>query len=97
MSRTKQWRGLKALVAAAVEHGSIAVEKIQKDSAKRPFAILEQIPQVAVPARGVHEIHDVVVAGTHSVVREVTRAVSASLDVVMDVVDRAEEERGKHR
>ena len=43
----KRWRGLKSLVVDAVEHGSRAVEKIQIETMKLPFALLEQVADVA--------------------------------------------------
>jgi hypothetical protein len=92
----KRWRGLKSLVADAVEHGSRAVEKVHKEIADKPFAILEAIPPIRVPAKVVHVIHDAAVTTTHVAIRAVNVAVSASLDVAIDMVeakDRAEAAR----
>lgn len=86
-----RWRGLKALVVDAVEHGSRAVEHIQKETARRPFAILEQIPPLRAPAKGIHEIHDTAVAGVHGMIRLVTKVVGGTLDVVIDVVEHRKE------
>jgi hypothetical protein len=36
----ERWRGLKAIVRDSVEHGSRAVERLQKEAAKRPFDLL---------------------------------------------------------
>ena len=87
MSTIARWRGLKSLVADAVEHGSRAVERVQKETAARPFAILEAIPQTRGPARTARLVHDAAVGGVHAVVREISRAVSTTLDVVLDAVD----------
>ena len=87
-------RGLKSLLVDAVEHGSRAVERIQKETARRPFEILEQIPPIAVPARGIHAAYDVGVGSVHGMIRLVTRVVGSTLDVVIDVV---EQQRGAAR
>jgi|HubBroStandDraft_2_1064218.scaffolds.fasta_scaffold3151223_1 hypothetical protein len=92
MTDIRRWRGLFALVRDAVEHGSRAVEKIQIETAGRPFGVLEQIPGVAEPTRVVHVIYDAAVSGVHGVVRAVSRTVAATVDVALRV---AEEQSGK--
>ena len=84
----KRLRGLKALVQDAVVEGSKAIEKVQVESAARPFGVLEQIEPLAAPARGVHVVHDVIVASSHGMVRLWTRAIGATLDVALDVAER---------
>lgn len=87
----QRWRGLTALVVDAVEHGSRAVERVQKEAARRPFEILEQIPPLQVPVKGIHEIHDTAVSGVHGMIRLVTKVVGGTVDVVIDVVERRRE------
>jgi hypothetical protein len=93
-----RWRGLKSLVVDAVEHGSRAVERVQKETARRPFEILAMIPPLEVPVKGIQEIHDTAVSGIHGMIRLVTRVVGGTVDVVIDVVeerrDRLEREAG---
>lgn len=76
------------LVKDAVENGSIAIEKLQKDTANRPFAILEQIAPIAGPAKVVHALHDASVTTTHGAIRVVNRAVGGVLDAVLASVER---------
>ena len=83
----ERWRGLKSLVVDAVEHGSRAVERVQKETARRPFEILAKIPPLEVPVKGIHVIHDTAVAGVHGMIRLVNKAVGGTLDVVLDVVE----------
>jgi hypothetical protein len=90
VSKMKQWRGLGALVKDAVDHGSRAVERIQKETAARPFAILEAIPGVAEPTRVVHLIHDVCVSSVHVVIRGVNQVVGKTVDVVLEAADETE-------
>ena len=88
MSEMKKWRGLNALVIDAVVHASRAIERVHKETANRPFGILERIPTVALPARGVHVLHDVTVAGVHGAIRLVSRAVGGTVDVALEVVEK---------
>ncbi len=84
-------RGLRALVTDAVEHGSRAVERVQLETARRPFDILEQIPPIRVPVRGVRVVYDTSVSLVHGAIRLVNRAVGETLDVVIDIVEVREE------
>jgi hypothetical protein len=88
----ERWRGLKALVVDAVEHGSRAVERIQKETAKVPFDILEQVPPLAAPAKGIHIVYDTTVSGVHGIIRLCARATGEVLDVVIDTVERRQQE-----
>jgi hypothetical protein len=87
----QRWRGLAALVVDAVEHGSRAVERVQKETARRPFEILALIPPLEVPVKGIQEIHDTAVSGIHGMIRLVTRVVGGTVDVVIDVVEQRRE------
>ncbi len=87
----QRWRGLKSLVVDAVEHGSRAVERVQKETARRPFEILALIPPLEVPVKGIQEIHDTAVSGIHGMIRLVTRVVGGTVDVVLDVVEERRE------
>ncbi len=84
----QRWRGLKSLIIDAVDHGSRAVEHIQVETARKPFELLEQIPPLAVPVKGIHEIHDTAVSAVHGMIRLVNRVTSESLDVVLDTVEK---------
>ena len=81
----ERWRGLKALAQDAVEHGSRAVERVQMETARRPFAVLEAIPPLAPTARGVHMAHDAYVAGVHVAIRTVNGLVGIAVDVAIDM------------
>jgi hypothetical protein len=85
-------RGLKSLVIDAVEHGSRAVERIQKETVGKPLDLLEQIPPLAVPVKGIHEIHDTAVTGIHEVIRLVNRVTGDTLDVVIAAVEKHQEQ-----
>ncbi|WP_437927246.1 hypothetical protein WMF37_50890 [Sorangium sp. So ce291] len=90
----ERWRGLKDLVEDAVDHGSRAVERLQKHAAKRPFDLLEQIPPLRAPVRGVRLIHDTTLSGVHGAIRLVNRAVGGTVDVVLDLVEQKRQPPG---
>jgi hypothetical protein len=83
-----RWRGLLVLVRDAVENGSMAVEKIQKETANRPFSMLEQIPPIAAPVKAIHTLHDVSVSTTHGAIRLVNRVVGEAVDAVLARAER---------
>jgi hypothetical protein len=87
MTELKRWRGLTALVADAVEHGSRAVERVHMATARRPFVIIEQVPGIAQPTLLVHAVHDVVVTRTYDAIRLVNRALSIVLDTTLEVLE----------
>jgi len=82
-------------VGDAVEHGSRAVERLQKETARRPFEILEQIPAIGVPAKGIHEIHDTAVSHVHQMIRLVNQVVGQTLDAALDVAEKTQAPPGK--
>ena len=83
MSRTKQLQGLRALIGQAVEQGATAIERVHLATARRLFAVLEQIPGVAEPALAVQRIHDTIVSGVYGTVRMVNRTVGETLDAAL--------------
>jgi hypothetical protein len=87
MSDLDKLRGLKNLVRDAVENGATAIEQVHLATARRPFLVLEQIPGIAEPARGVQQVHDAVVATSYGAVRAVTRAVSQAADLALDAIE----------
>ncbi len=80
-------KGLVALAAAAVEHGSAAIEKVQLETAGRTFGILESIPPLTVPTKIVRAVHDVSVKTTHGSIRLVTAIVKGGVDVAIDTLE----------
>jgi len=83
-----RWRGLQRLVEDAVEHGSRAIERVQVESARRPFAILESLPGLGPFARAVHALHDASSATTHLTIRGVNSLVGVVLRPAIDRLER---------
>jgi hypothetical protein len=91
MKDIKRWRGLGALIGDAVDHGASAIERVHLDTARRPFAILEQVPAVSQPAQEIHAVHDTVVSGVYTSVRLVNRMVGKTLDAALAALDESPE------
>ena len=83
----KRWRGLQMLVQDAVEHGSRAVEKLQREAVRRPFAILESIPGIDAPAAAIHAVHDLVLTTTHGGIRLANKVVAVAAQAVLETLE----------
>jgi hypothetical protein len=82
---SRRWRGFAALLGTAVESGSLAIERVQMQTAERWFGVLEQIPSIRAAAQGVHSVHIVCVSSTHGIIRAVARlVVTSALEVIGD-------------
>ena len=96
MKDVQRWKGLRALIGDAIEHGASAIERVQIATAKRPFDVIEQIPGIAEPAKGIHQVHDVIVSSTYDAVRLVNRAVGRAIDAALDAVSEPGEAAEQH-
>ena len=81
----EKWRGLQMLVEEAVEHGSRAIERVQLETARRPFRLLALVPALAPAAGLVHAVHDAAVRTSHRSVRTVNAVVGAGTRAALDV------------
>jgi hypothetical protein len=88
--KVDQLRGLRALLEAAVDQGTSAVERVHRATAARPFAVLDAIPPVALPARGVRAVHDAILDTVYGSIRQANRIVGGTLALAIDVIDKAE-------
>ena len=79
-----RWHGLFALVGQAVDQGAAAIERVHLETARRPFAILEHIPVLAVPAQTVHTIHDATASSVYALIRIVNHAAGKTIDAAID-------------
>jgi hypothetical protein len=91
MNDIERWRGAAALLRDAVEHGSRAVQRVQLETARRPFAIIASIPVVAGPARVVHAAHDASVTAVHETIRLVNGAVGGAVDFALRLAEKRQE------
>jgi hypothetical protein len=87
MTDLSRWRGLTALIADTVEHGASAIERVHLATARRPFWLLEQIPGIAEPAKGIHAVHDMIASGIYQQVRFVSRVAGEVIDAALEVFD----------
>jgi hypothetical protein len=81
----KKMRGLSALVRDAVEHGSSAVQRVHMETTRRPFVLLECIPAISTPVRGIHAVHDLYLDGVYGTIRLVNRAVAGAVDAALSM------------
>ncbi|MBK8257260.1 MAG: hypothetical protein IPK82_31875 [Polyangiaceae bacterium] len=82
----KRLRGMKSLVTDAVDKGSQAVERVQIETAKIPFDLLEKVPGIKVPASGVRRIYNMSVSNVHSMIRLVNHVAGETFDAMVDSV-----------
>jgi hypothetical protein len=87
VSRLGRWRGVVALVGDAVEHGSRAIQRVQIETARRPFTVLEHIPPLAAPAKVAHAAHDLSVTFVHEAIRAVNAVAGKTVDVILEHVE----------
>jgi hypothetical protein len=78
---SNQLRGVQRLVETAVHEGSRAVERVQKETARRVFWVLEKVPVVAPVSRVVELALDASVSLSHQGVRTVNAAVHRAVDM----------------
>ncbi len=83
--RRRRWRGLSALAIDAVDNGARAVERVHLATARRTFDVLDMIPPIALPARGVRLLHDAMTSSVYAIIRVTTRAVGGTIDVLLDL------------
>ena len=87
MADLSRFRGLSALIGDAVEHGASAIEKVHLATARRPFTVIEHIPGIAEPTKGIHAVHDLLVTNAYKQVRFVNRLVGKALDTALEAFD----------
>jgi hypothetical protein len=78
-----RWRGLVALAADAVEHGSRAVERIQKETARRPIALVARVAPLAPIAAAVGAAHEAGVSWVHGGIRLAARIASRAAELAL--------------
>jgi hypothetical protein len=79
--------GLVVLVAEAVERGSAAVERVQKETMARPLRVIAAIPALATPAAVAQSVHDLVVGSTHASIRFGARVASQVVNAILDATE----------
>lgn len=87
----QQLRGLKDLIQETVEAGVNAIEETHQAIARKPFAILEKIPIIALPARAVEQVQRTVTGGVYQSIRVVNRIAGAVATRILDRLEGQEE------
>ena len=84
----RRLRGVAALLADAMEHGTLAIERLHKGTAARPFAVLERIPPTALAAGVIRVVHDGVSSVVYGIVRGSGRLMRKTVLVAFDAAER---------
>jgi hypothetical protein len=87
-------RGLTDLVQDAVQHGTIAVEKVHQSVARTPLDVLAIVPPLTATARWIAAFQSHVIATTYDTIRETSAAAGA---LVRACIDAADSVRGSER
>jgi len=91
VTKMDPWRGLRALIETAVDEGTSAVERVHRATAARPFAVLDAIPPIAAPARGVRVVHDAILDTVYGSIRGINHLVGGTLAAAIDALEQAED------
>ena len=91
----KRWHGLKDLVQDAVDKGTTAVERVHKDVARKPFAVLEYVPPLAAPARLGWSLLERTISGTYETIRAVNRVAGDLAGHAIDIAERQSARKGQ--
>jgi hypothetical protein len=88
-------RGLQALFEDAVEHGSAAVERVHRETLRRPFEIVAAIPPIEEPARALQAIHELALTGVYRAIRLVNRWLGGGLAFALERAAASARREGK--
>lgn len=80
-------RGLASLIGEAVDHGSRAVEKVHRETVRRPFAILELVKPIESPVRIIEAVHSASLTGVYTSIRLVNRIVGGATTIAVDLLE----------
>ena len=82
----KELRGAKDLLHEAVQAGVNASEKVQRDIARKPYALLGKIRPIAAPVKVIEQTQTLITDKVYQAIRGVTKlshfAASTALDGV---------------
>ncbi len=82
-------RGLTELVEDAVQHGTIAVEKVHQSVARTPLDAVAVVPPLAATARRIAAWQAHAIATTYATIRVTSAAAAELVRVCLDAADRA--------
>jgi pimeloyl-ACP methyl ester carboxylesterase len=78
-AKLQRLEGYRALLQDAVHHGATAIQQVQEELARRPYAVLEQIPPLERPARLVRSAHFSATRGVYGTIRAINATAGAAL------------------
>ena len=90
----RHWIGLAELIEDAIHHGAAAIERVHREVAHGPLAILVHVRSLAPAARVVDLIQDGIIASVYASVRGVNAAVAALVKATLRAAERPPAEAG---
>jgi hypothetical protein len=79
-----RWEGVVQLVADAVHHGSLAVERVHQRVARTPLDVAACVPPLAPGARRVAACQAALIGATYSAIRGVNAAAGAAAALALE-------------
>ena len=80
-------RGLADLVQDAVQHGTLAVEKVHQSVARTPLDVVALVPPLTAPARRIAALQAQVIAITYETIRATSAAAGVLVRACIDAVE----------
>jgi len=85
----RELRGLAELIHDAVEAGVGATEKMHLAIASKPFAVLEKVKPIAVPAQIVDRVQHTITVSVYQTIRTVNRFSGALTKQLIDRIEQS--------
>ena len=82
-------RGLAELVQDAVQHGTIAVEKVHQSVARTPLEVLALVPPLTATALWMADAQSRLIAASYRTIREASAAAGALAGTCIEAAERA--------
>ncbi len=80
-------RGVKDLSEEAMDGLVVRIQDVHHGYARLPFAVLEQIPVVAGPAKGIEQVQREITDGVYGAIRVANRLVGRAASCLLDQMD----------
>jgi triacylglycerol lipase len=80
-NESRHWAYL-SLLADAIEHGSLGIQRVQEELTARPYGVLESVPGLAGPSSIVRAMHFGALRRTYGIIRGISRAGAAAFDAL---------------
>ncbi len=80
-------RGAKDLGEEAIDALVVRIQEVHHTYGRVPFAVLERIPVIAGPAKGIEQVQQEIADGVYGAIRVANRLVGLAASRVLDQID----------